>query len=134
MSRSVRLLALALGVAIAAIGCGPSGATGAPPTASPGSTSVPGSVAVQASEFAFSPSSITVPAGPTTFRITNVGQAEHEFEIFESDRVVDEVEGLVPGLTRDLTVTLEAGAYTFVCKLAGHEEAGMKGTLTVTGP
>ena len=39
----------------------------------------------------------------------------------------------MPGLTKDLTVTLEAGDYTFVCKLNGHDQLGMKGTLTVTG-
>ena len=72
-------------------------------------------------------------AGTLTFEVTNTGTTEHEFEIFKGEAVVDEIEGLVPGLTKDLTVTLEAGDYTFVCKLAGHEEQGMKGTLTVTG-
>jgi iron uptake system component EfeO len=90
-------------------------------------------VAVEASEFKFDPSTITVAAGEVTFSVKNVGALEHEFEIFEGDRVIDEVEGLVPGLTKNLTVTLEAGAYTYVCKLAGHEEQGMTGTLTVSG-
>jgi uncharacterized cupredoxin-like copper-binding protein len=30
-------------------------------------------------------------------------------------------------------VTLEPGEYTFVCKVNGHDQLGMKGTLTVTG-
>ena len=34
-----------------------------------------------------------------------------------------------PRLT--LTVDLEAGDYTFACKLNGHDQAGMTGTLTV---
>jgi uncharacterized cupredoxin-like copper-binding protein len=46
---------------------------------------------------------------------------------------VDEIEGLVPGLTKDLTLTLAAGEYTFFCKLSGHDQLGMKGTITVTG-
>jgi uncharacterized cupredoxin-like copper-binding protein len=46
--------------------------------------------------------------------------------------VVDEIEGLVPGLDLTLTVDLEAGDYTFACKLNGHDQAGMTGTLTVT--
>jgi uncharacterized cupredoxin-like copper-binding protein len=45
---------------------------------------------------------------------------------------VDEIEGLVPGLDRTLDVTLEAGDYTFACKLNSHDLAGMTGTLTVT--
>ena len=44
---------------------------------------------------------------------------------------VDEVEHIVPGLERDLTVTLAVGQYTFVCALPGHEEQGMTGSLTV---
>jgi uncharacterized cupredoxin-like copper-binding protein len=74
-----------------------------------------------------------VPAGEVTFAVRNAGTVEHEFEIFKGAQVVDEVEGLVPGLTKSLTVTLAAGEYTFMCKLSGHDQLGMKGTLTVTG-
>jgi iron uptake system component EfeO len=128
MRRSV-LTALAV-VALTVTACG-GGATKAPlgsPTALP-----EGVIAVEASEYKFDPSAITVPAGEVTFSVKNVGSIEHEFEIFQGETVVDEIEGLVPGLTKDLTVTLEPGDYTFVCKLSGHEEQGMKGTLTVTG-
>jgi iron uptake system component EfeO len=118
-------------IAILAIGLAACGGGGA---SQPSSTSAASDVvAVEASEFKFDPSTITVAAGEVTFSVKNVGALEHEFEIFEGDRVVDEVEGLVPGLTKNLTVTLEAGAYTYVCKLAGHEEQGMTGTLTVSG-
>lgn len=107
----------------------------APPGASAQGSSMAGNVIqVRASEYSFDPATIAVPAGSVTFKVTNVGAVEHEFEIFEGETVVDEVEGLLPGVTRDLPVTLEAGDYTFVCKLAGHEEQGMKGTLRVTGP
>ena len=72
-------------------------------------------------------------AGSVTFEVTNAGSTEHEFEIFKGDAVVDEIEGLVPGLTRVLTVTLDPGEYTYVCKLAAHDTLGMKGSLTVSG-
>jgi uncharacterized cupredoxin-like copper-binding protein len=68
-----------------------------------------------------------------TFSVKNAGSEEHEFEIFKGETVVDEVEAIVPGLTKGLTLTLVAGDYTFVCKLNGHDQLGMKGTLTVTG-
>jgi iron uptake system component EfeO len=127
MSRRSRfgapVAAVALLVAVAAC----SGATGESGAPADGPT-----VAVSAIEYAFEPSTITVPAGDVTFEVTNDGSEEHEFEIFEGETVVDEVEGLVPGLSRSLTVALEAGDYTFVCKLADHEEQGMTGTLTVT--
>jgi iron uptake system component EfeO len=92
-----------------------------------------GVVAVEAKDFQFTPSSLSVPAGSVTFSIRNAGSQEHEFEVFKGDQVVDEVEGIVPGLTRQATMTLEAGDYTFLCKLNGHDQLGMKGTLTVTG-
>jgi iron uptake system component EfeO len=105
---------------------GGSTASGGPKTPVPS-----GVIAVEAKEYAFTPSTITVPAGSITFSIKNVGSQEHEFEIFQGDQVKDEVEGIVPGLTKNATMTLAAGEYTFLCKLNGHDQLGMKGTLTV---
>lgn len=122
------LAALAL-VALVIAACGGGGAASVPPA-----TPLPsGVIAVEAKEYAFTPSTISVPAGSVTFSIKNAGTQEHEFEVFKGDQVVDEVEGIVPGLTRDATMTLAAGEYTFMCKLNGHDQLGMKGTLTVTG-
>jgi iron uptake system component EfeO len=92
-----------------------------------------GTVAVEAKEYSFTPSTISVPAGEVTFQVKNSGTEEHEFEIFQGETVVDEIEGLVPGLTLDLTVPLTAGEYQFKCLLNGHDQLGMTGTLTVTG-
>jgi plastocyanin len=115
-------------LAIAAIAVACSGGSASSGAATP----VPsGVVAVDAKEYAFTPSTITVPAGSVTFSVKNVGSQEHEFEIFKGDSVVDEIEAIVPGLTKGATVTLQAGSYTFVCKLNGHDQLGMKGTLTV---
>ena len=130
---SLTAVACSVAFAIAVAACGASGGSGDPsaPASAPGSAA-PGTVAVSAFEYGFTPSTISVPAGEITFSVTNTGTIEHEFEVFKGDTAVDEVEGLVPGLTRELTANLEPGDYTFVCKLSGHEEAGMKGTLTVT--
>ncbi len=35
------------------------------------------------------------------------------------------------GQTSSITVNLKPGKYTFYCPVPGHEQAGMKGTLTV---
>ena len=131
MLRVRRVRASVTGLALVAAvlaACGGGAASAAPATPVPS-----GVIAVEAKEYAFTPSSITVPAGSVTFSIKNVGTQEHEFEVFKGDQVVDEVEGIVPGLTKDATMTLAAGEYTFVCKLNGHDQLGMKGTLTVTG-
>jgi iron uptake system component EfeO len=123
---------LALGAALAIVaGCGSGTASPAGTGAAPTSAVPSGTVAVEAREYAFTPSTITVPAGDVTFAVRNGGTEEHEFEIFEGETVVDEIEGLVPGLTKDLTVTLEAGSYQFKCLLNGHDQLGMVGTLTV---
>ena len=131
MLRVRRVRASVTGLALVAAvlaACGGGAASAAPATPLPS-----GVIAVEAKEYAFTPSSITVPAGSVTLSIKNVGTQEHEFEVFKGDQVVDEVEGIVPGLTKDATMTLAAGEYTFVCKLNGHDQLGMKGTLTVTG-
>jgi plastocyanin len=126
--RPVLLGSLALAASGAIAACG-----GAPASAGPATAVPAGVVAVEArnNPYAFSPSTLSVPAGTVTFSVKNVGTEEHEFEIFKGDTVVDEIEGLVPGLTKELTVTLEAGSYTYLCKLNGHDQLGMKGTLTV---
>lgn len=131
MSRSVRpalLTALVVVAAGAIAACG-----GNPPSAGPATAVPAGVVEVEARNdpYSFSPSTLLVPAGPVTFSVKNAGTEEHEFEIFKGDTVVDEVEGLVPGLTKELKVTLEAGSYTYMCKLNGHDLLGMKGSLTV---
>lgn len=100
------------------------------PTATP--VPVASTVSVVLVDYAFEPDAITVPAGDITFSLRNEGAEEHEFEIFRGDQVVDEAEGLIPGLERDFSVSLAPGEYTFVCKLADHEQRGMVGTLTVT--
>jgi iron uptake system component EfeO len=124
----VSLAALPILVTAFAAGCGGGAAASAgPPTAVPS-----GVIAVEAKEYQFTPSTITVPAGSVTFAIRNAGTQEHEFEVFKGDQVVDEVEGIVPGLAKNATMTLAAGEYTFMCKLNGHDQLGMKGTLVVT--
>ena len=37
------------------------------------------------------------------------------------------------GGTKTFAVTLTAGTYTYYCSVPGHRQAGMQGTLTVTG-
>lgn len=129
MSRHVRtgfFAALAaIPVAVLAACGGTAPASVAPPPS--------GVVVVEAKEYQFTPSAINVAAGKVTFYVRNAGTVEHEFEIFKGDQVVDEVEGLVPGLAKTVTLDLAAGEYTFMCKLSGHDQLGMRGTLTVTG-
>jgi uncharacterized cupredoxin-like copper-binding protein len=89
----------------------------------------------------FSPSEIAVVRGETvTFQVTTMGPVSHEFMVGPSESVTEHQEG-VPEIedigmmdTKSLTVTFdEPGPYAFACHVAGHYEAGMRGTITVVG-
>jgi uncharacterized cupredoxin-like copper-binding protein len=138
MSRTARRLILVPVLALAVGACSASSSPSAPASAlaapTPASSDDSGVVNVTASEYQFEPSTITARPGEVTFRVSNGGSEKHSFEIFKGDQVVDEIEGLGPGVERDLTVTLAAGSYSAVCTLPGHEEAGMMATLTVQSP
>jgi len=91
--------------------------------------------------YTFSPSAITVARGETiTFEVTSMGGLVHEFMVGPADAVAADTEGTPEvadiGImqTKSVTYTFDgAGPYAFACHAAGHYEAGMKGTITVTG-
>lgn len=89
-------------------------------------------VEVGLTEFAINLSTMEVPAGPTTFAVTNVGSMEHNFEI--EGQGVEEAfdENLQPGQSDTLTVDLPPGEYTIYCPVGNHRARGMEVTLTVT--
>lgn len=69
-----------------------------------------------------------VRSGSVTFAVKNNGAVEHNFVIKETGQRID---GLQPGQTKELAANLTPGTYTIICDIAGHEEAGMKTTVTV---
>jgi uncharacterized cupredoxin-like copper-binding protein len=108
------------------------------------------SLEVTTSEFQFSPSEWTVPAGEEiTIDITNDGTVLHEWVLMqpgvdiasEADLpeteeelladfvyVEDEVDA---GDSKSLTFTAPAaGTYQVICAIEGHFDGGMEGTLT----
>ena len=102
----------------------------------------------------------TAPHGTVSFLVTNSGSINHEMVVLPllNSRAVgarpigagariDETgslgeasktggagagEGIVPGASGWVTVTLAPGQYELVCNLAGHYTAGMYTQLTVT--
>lgn len=75
-----------------------------------------------------------LPAGPTTFVVTNDGTANHNFEIENEETGFEEVfaENLQTGETMTMTVDLQPGEYYVYCPIGNHAERGMELTLTVT--
>ncbi len=71
-------------------------------------------------------------AGRVTIDFDNPSSAndEHAVEV-EGNGVEEESKTIDPGQKTKLTVDLKPGTYTYYCPVDGHEQAGMKGTLTV---
>ena len=130
MRQSARILIATAVTGIVVAACG-GGAASQPPANSQPAASVsqpPATeIAVGATEFAFDPATIEVPAGgEATITLTNKGTIEH-------DITVDALGVLIfakAGETTSGTVTATAGTYEFYCSIPGHKQAGMIGTLT----
>ena len=122
MLAAITVSSLVLGVvAIVAMNDGTESASGE----SAGATVVQ----VHLTEFAISMVPDTVPPGDVTFQVMNHGSVEHNFSL---PALVAKTAMLKPGEGEDLVVSgLEAGDVGVLCEVAGHDAAGMKGTLRV---
>ena len=90
----------------------------------------------------FEPEAIEVDAGQTIeFRVTNAATGEHEFVLgpghaHEPGMVHSDPSStgvIAPGKMASVYWTFpEAGTVTFACYVAGHNEQGMTGTITVS--
>jgi plastocyanin len=132
MRYRIGIVLILLTAAVLAAACGPGGG-GQPGGGQPGGGAQPGGgqaggskVAVTEKEWAITVGA--VPSGTVTFSVKNNGAVEHNFVIKEAGTRLD---GIQPGQTKELTVTLKPGTYTILCDIAGHEEAGMHATFTV---
>lgn len=73
----------------------------------------------------------TLPAGPTTFHVTNDGTTEHNFEV-EGQGIEEALaQNLAPGDSATLQVDLEPGTYEIYCPVGDHADRGMRMELTV---
>jgi plastocyanin len=99
-----------------------------------GSAQPAGSVKVTMTEFAFSPSTLSVPSGKVVFYLVNAGTISHDMVIKDSSgNIAGRSELVSAGDSFVFTVaSLPAGTYSFLCDQPGHEANGMKGTLTAT--
>jgi uncharacterized cupredoxin-like copper-binding protein len=79
------------------------------------------------SELRFMLSKKTVPKGTVVFKVTNRGTSTHDFRIGGRKTPL-----LRAGKTATLKVALaKPGRHAFLCTVAGHAAAGMKGVLLV---
>jgi plastocyanin len=78
---------------------------------------------------AFQSTVATAPAGQLTVKMPNKSSIGHDIGL----KGVSGAQGKVvnQGGVSTFSVNLKPGKYTFFCSVPGHEQAGMKGTLTV---
>lgn len=85
-------------------------------------------VHVSLTEFAVSPSTVTVPAGGS-LHVTNDGTAVHNVRVVDTALKTPD---LASGEEAELDLSsLEPGTYEILCEISGHAGAGMTGTLTI---
>jgi plastocyanin len=82
-------------------------------------------------QLAFVQKKLSAKAGKVTFDFTNPSPVPHNFAIKGNGVTAGPSPTVQGGATATLTATLKPGTYEFYCAVPGHEEGGMKGTLTV---
>ena len=109
---------------------GPTGATGGGGTAKANGKNDVEIPADPSGQLAFEFTKATAEAGRVTLLSKNDAPVPHDISI--KGGAVDEKGNEVrDGDTSKVSVELKPGSYTFYCSVPGHEQAGMKGTLTV---
>lgn len=118
--RRVARMAVVIGASVLLLpACGSNGGGGALPTRD-----------VRMFEFGFDPSTITIPKGGATVRLTNSGKVAHDFTV---PQLGIGTRDIPPGGQGELDLDgLKPGTYRVICSLPGHVEAGMVGTLVVS--
>jgi uncharacterized cupredoxin-like copper-binding protein len=78
----------------------------------------------------FDKTSLDAKAGKVTLDMANPSSVPHAIGV-KGNGVDKDGPTVQQGSDSKITVDLKAGEYTFYCPVDGHEQAGMKGTLTV---
>jgi len=99
-----------------------------------GASAAPGDegarIAISISDSGCSPATVRAAAGPVTFTVTNDGTETGEFEIVQNgERVIDELENIIPGFVVNMATRLDGGTYAMQC---GNLQT-TAGVLTVSG-
>jgi len=121
---------VAAGVALVAIlaGCGGGGDEGTPykePTGPAVET-----LKVESGNVFFKPTELESPKGIVRISLENIESGTHDLVIRGMPGFMLEVSG--KGSTAAGKVSLTKKQYEFYCTIPGHEQAGMKGTITVS--
>jgi uncharacterized cupredoxin-like copper-binding protein len=128
------LLLLPAAILLAGCGGGSSnngGTSAATSTPVAGGSSQTIDIPISDSGFSFTKTSVTASAGTVTLKATNPQSVPHDISL-KGNGVDVKGEDVSNGGTSTVTANLKPGTYEFYCSVPGHEQAGMKGTLTVS--
>jgi len=87
-------------------------------------------LAADPTQIAFDTTKLTSKPGKVTIDFTNPAALEHDVAIEQDGREIAVSETIAKGKT-SVSADLAPGAYTFLCTVPGHAEAGMEGALRV---
>jgi nitrite reductase (NO-forming) len=88
-----------------------------------------GTIEAEAFDLGFTPAALTVPsAGTYDVSFRNTGSVPHDITFADGTKIA-----AGPGAAASGSVTIPEGGLTFICSIPGHEQAGMKGAVTVDG-
>ncbi len=90
-------------------------------------------VNVSMAEWKLAPSRTRVPAGKVRLTAENTGGVPHALRIVGGGLDVS-TESFGGGQSRSLDIVLAEGTYQLVCPIPGHEQQGMKASVTVVAP
>jgi uncharacterized cupredoxin-like copper-binding protein len=138
------LVAIAvLGLSLtAATGCGSSSKKSSSNTTTTGTTSTPSATkpasggstlttdADPSGALKFTKTTLSAKAGKVTLEMKNPSPVQHGIGV-KGNGVQQAGNPVGQGGVSTVTANLKAGKYEFYCPVDGHEQAGMKGTLTV---
>jgi uncharacterized cupredoxin-like copper-binding protein len=105
--------------------------TPAPPSSPAAATTTLKLAANPAGQLAFDTKTLSAKAGKVTIDFSNSSPIEHDVAVAQGSAVAGQTPVFTGG-SKQLTLTLKPGTYTFFCTVPGHRQAGMEGTLTVS--
>lgn len=106
-------------------------ATGGTSAAGAGATSTLKLTANPSGLLSYDTKQLAARAGTVTIVMANTSPVEHNVTIAQGSTVLGATPTFTAG-TRNVTLKLKRGTYTFYCSVPGHRQAGMEGTLTIS--